>query len=160
MDRPISDIMETEVYTCSVDSTLGDVTKIMMEHGISSVPVIDEENRVVGFISDGDIMRAIAEHKTRPIFSGDVTAMLYYDDESFEQKVESLKTRNVMELAATRVLCATPDQSIGKISNTLSKKKFKKLPVINSQGELVGVIRRTTIMRYVFNMLFNEKSDN
>ena len=156
MKKAISEIMETEVYTCLSSSTLGDVTKIMMEHGISSVPVIDDSRHVVGFISDGDIMRAIAEHKTRPIFSGDVTAMLYYDDETFEQKVESLKTRNVMELAATRVLCATPDQSIGKISSTLSKKKFKKLPVIDEKGQLVGVIRRTTIMRYVFDLLFSE----
>ena len=158
MIRTVEKIMETDVYTCTVSDTLGDCTRIMIEHGISSLPIIDEEKRVVGFISDGDIMRAIAEHKARPIFSGDVTAMLYYDNDSFEDKVEALKVRNVMELATTRVLCATPDQTVGKIANTLSKKKFKKLPVVDNNGVLVGVIRRTSIMRCIFETLFHEEA--
>ena len=121
--------------------------------------MVDEGNRVVGFISDGDIMRAIAEHKTRSIFSGGAPTMLYYDDESIEQKVLSLKDRNVMELAARKVLCVTESQSVGRVADTLAKKKFKKLPVLDEHGRLVGIIRRSSIMRYAFDLLFHDDVD-
>ncbi len=64
-----------------------------------------------------------------------------------------------MELAARKVLCVTETQSIGRVADTLSKKKFKKLPVIDDAGKLVGVIRRSSIMRYAFDLLFNEQAD-
>ncbi len=108
----VSSVMERDAYACSSDATLKDVTGKLIELGISSLPVVDEDGRVVGFISDGDIMRAIAEHKTRSIFSGGAPTMLYYDDESVEQKVMALKSRNVMELATRKVLCVTENQSM------------------------------------------------
>ncbi len=153
----IAKIMERDAYWCSDDATLEEVTAQLIEHGVSSLPVVDDQMRVVGFISDGDIMRAIAEHKTRSIFSGGAPTLLYYDDESIEDKVLALKTRNVMELAARKVLCVTETQSIGRVADILAKKKFKKLPVIDEEGKLVGIIRRSSIMRYVFDLLFGQE---
>ncbi len=154
-------IMERDAYWCRSDATLKNVTKQLIELGVSSLPVVDEDMRVVGFISDGDIMRAIAEHKTHSIFSGGAATMLYYDDESIEQKVLALRSRSVMELAARKVLCVTENQSIGRVADILAKKKFKKLPVIDGEGRLVGIVRRSSIMRYAFDLLFHtEKGEN
>ena len=87
--------------------------------------------------------------------------MLYYDDESIEQKVLALRSRSVMELAARKVLCVTENQSIGRVADILAKKKFKKLPVIDGEGRLVGIVRRSSIMRYAFDLLFHtEKGEN
>lgn len=155
----VGSVMEGDAYSCSAQATLKDVTKILIDLGVSSLPVVDEDNHVVGFISDGDIMRAIAEHKTRSIFSGGAPTMLYYDDETIEQKVLSLKNRNVMELATRKVLCVTENQSVGRVADTLAKKKFKKLPVIDDHGRLVGVIRRSSIMRYAFDLLFHDEKE-
>lgn len=153
----VGHIMERNAYRCLDTATLEEVTAQLIELGVSSLPVVDGRERVVGFISDGDIMRAIAEHKTRSIFSGGAPTLLYYDDESVEDKVRSLKTRNVMELATRKVLCVTETQSIGRVANILSKKKFKKLPVIDDDGRLVGIIRRSSIMKYVFDLLFSDQ---
>lgn len=153
----VGHIMERNAYRCLDTATLEQVTAQLIELGVSSLPVVDGRERVVGFISDGDIMRAIAEHKTRSIFSGGAPTLLYYDDESVEDKVRSLKTRNVMELATRKVLCVTETQSIGRVADILSKKKFKKLPVIDDDGRLVGIIRRSSIMKYVFDLLFSDQ---
>ena len=74
-----------------------------------------------------------------------------------EEKARALKHRNVMELAVQKVLCVTADQSIGEIADVLAKKKFKKVPVIDEDGRLVGVVRRATITRYLFDVLFGEE---
>ena len=153
----VGHIMERNAYRCLDTATLDEVTAQLIELGVSSLPVVDGRERVVGFISDGDIMRAIAEHKTRSVFSGGAPTLLYYDDESVEDKVRSLKTRNVMELAARKVLCVTETHRIGRVADILSKKKFKKLPVIDDDGRLVGIIRRSSIMKYVFDLLFSDQ---
>ena len=74
-----------------------------------------------------------------------------------EEKARALKHRNVMELAVQKVLCATADQTVGEIADVLAKKKFKKVPVIDEDGRLVGVVRRATITRYLFDVLFGEE---
>ena len=81
--------------------------------------------------------------------------MILYDNESFEEKEEVLKKRSVMELTTIRVFCVTPVQPIGEVAEILSSKKIKKMPIVTADGALVGIARRSTIMRYIFNMLFN-----
>ena len=62
-----------------------------------------------------------------------------------------------MELAARKVLCVTETTSMAEFADILSKKKFKKLPVIDDDGRLVGIIRRSSIMKYVFDLLFSDQ---
>ena len=153
----VGSIMERDAYSCSAQATLKDVTKILIDRGVSSLPVVDDDGHVVGFISDGDIMKAVAAQKTRSIFGGGYSNMVLYDNESFEEKARALKRRNVMELAVQKVLCATADQAVGEIADVLAKKKFKKVPVIDEDGKLIGVVRRATITRYLFDVLFGEE---
>lgn len=151
---PVCDIMIKKPYTCAENCTISDVVRIMAEHGVSSLPVVDSNYQVVGFISDGDIMGAIAQHRAHTIFTGGEASMLYFDDQSLEQRMDGLKNRSVMEFAIRKVVCARPDQSIARVAALLSKKKFKKLPVVDDKGTLVGVIRRSAITKYLFNLIF------
>ena len=157
MEQRVKDIMEKEAYTCHCDQTLSEVVQIFSAKGTSGLAVVDDGRHVVGFISDGDIMKAVAAQKTRSIFGGGYSNMVLYDSESFEEKARALKRRNVMELAVQRVLCATADQTIGEIADVLAKKKFKKVPVIDEDGRLIGMVRRATITRYLFDVLFGEE---
>lgn len=155
MNRPISDIMDKDVYTCHYSQTLEEAVKILVDKKVGGLTVIDDNRHVIGFISDGDIMKAVAKQKTRSIAGWNYSSMVLYDNESFEEKVEDLKKRNVMELATKRVFCVTLVQPIGEVAEILSSKKIKKIPIVTADGALVGVARRSTIMRYIFNMLFN-----
>ena len=158
MKAPIGKIMDTDVYTCPVTATLGDVVKLLVEKEVGGLTVVDEERHVTGFIGDGDIMRAVSKQKTRSIYGGD-SVMVLYDDETFEQKVAEFKQRNVMDLATRKVFCVTENHPIDEVARILSKKKFKKIPIIDQEGKLVGIARRATIMRYIFNMLFDLQLD-
>ena len=76
MNRTIGDIMERDVYTCRYDQNLGEIVALFNELGTSGLAVIDEDRHVVGFISDGDIMKAVAAQKTRSIFGGGYANMV------------------------------------------------------------------------------------
>ena len=151
---PVSGIMIENPFTCDESCSISDAVRIMAEREVSSLPVVDGSQQVVGFISDGDIMGAIAQHRAHTIFTGGEASMLYFDDQSLEQRIKELKNRNVMEFATRKVVCARPDQSIARVAALLSKKKYKKLPVVDDEGRLVGVIRRSTITKYLFNLMF------
>ncbi|MEG1584040.1 MAG: CBS domain-containing protein [Anaerovorax sp.] len=157
MQNPISSIMEVDAYTCYESATLEDVVKTLVERQIGGLVIINDKEHVVGFISDGDIMKAVAKQRTRAIYSGD-SSMVFYDDESLENKLRNFKMRNVMELATRNVICATPDRSIEEVARMLSKKKIKKIPIVNENGMLVGIARRSTILRYIFSLILEMDS--
>ena len=120
---PVSSIMIEKPFTCTQDCTISDVVRMLAENEVSSMPIIDERNHVVGFISDGDVMGAIAQHRAHTIFTGGDASMLYFDDQSLEQRIEDLKDRCVMDFATRKVVCARPDQSIARVAALLAKKK-------------------------------------
>lgn len=159
MKRPISEIMDKEAYTCDESQTLGEVVQILVEKKVGGLTVVDEDRHVVGFISDGDIMRSVAKQKTHSYYGGSDSVMVHYDRETFEEKVEAFKERNVMELATRKVYCMLPSRNIEEVAGVLSKKKFKKIPIVDEDGVLVGIARRSTIMRYIFCLLFGAEDN-
>ncbi len=153
MKHPVREMMETDAFTCHHSQTLGDVVRILVNKKIGGIPILDDDRYVMGFISDGDIMKAVAKQGTLSVLIGD-TAVVVNDNEAFEEKVADLMSRNVMELATRKVIWVTPDQSVDEVAKILSKKKIKKVPVLE-KGKLVGVISRSTIMRDIFQRLFH-----
>ena len=152
MKRPIKEIMDTDVYTCHYSQSLEEVVKLLVEKAVGGLTVVDDQRHVVGFISDGDIMKFIAKQDPRII---DMTSFItvWYDTESFEKKLDDLMNLNVMELATTKVISVDEDFEIDEVAKILGKKKIKKVPVLRD-GRLVGVVSRAHIIRYIVSTRF------
>lgn len=157
MNKKISEIMDRDVYTVHESATVGDVLRVLVDKKASGVPIINDEKRVVGFISDGDIMKFIAKQDPRII---DMTSFItvWYDTESFDKKLDDLMELNVMELATTKVISVDSDFEIDEVAKVLGKKKIKKVPVLEN-GILVGIVSRTNIIRYIVGCHLNQKAD-
>ena len=153
----VGDIMDRDPYSVPDTATMMEVADRMIEKKVSSLPVVDGDGRVVGFISDGDIMHALSSFEPRSIFTGGQASMVFFDDETTDEKIARLKNRNVMELATRRVVAARADQTIGQVARTLSAKRFKKLPVVDEKGRLIGMIRRKSIVKFAFDVMFHSQ---
>ena len=147
MVEKISNIMETNVYTATEDATVGDILRLLVERKTSGFPILNKENVVVGFISDGDIMKFIAKQDPRII---DMTSFItaWYDEESFDKKMQDLFKINVMELATTKIIDVDVDDEVDEVARILGKKRIKKVPV-TKDGKLVGIVSRSIIIRYI-----------
>mgnify|MGYP000330883561 CR=1 FL=1 len=88
------------------------------------------------------------------IITGTGSTMVVFDDETLASKVQALSGKKVMDIATRKVVAATPDQHVGEVARILAKKQFKKLPVVDADGRLVGVIRRKSVMEHAFDVLF------
>lgn len=157
MSNLVKDMMARDVYVAHESNNVSEVLKLMADYSIGGVPVINDDKEVVGFISDGDIMKFISRQDPRII---DMTSFVsvWYDIETFDDKLFDLLQINVMELAARRVVTAEPDEVIEDAARVLARKKLKKLPVVKD-GVIVGVLSRKMIVKYIVNEFLTERSE-
>jgi CBS domain-containing protein len=123
-----NDIMISQVYKVKESEKVKAVIEKFTDHRISGLPIVNERNEVVAYISDGDIMRYIGKkHITMDLFN---FAEIYeMDQEYFEQKSKSILNLNVMAIAKKKVIKVQWDTPIEEIAAILGEKKIKKVPV-------------------------------
>jgi CBS domain-containing protein len=144
-----SDVMITQVITVNENAAVLDVLRNFITHRISGLPVVNKVNEVVGFISDGDLLKSIGHHPSKTV---DIIAVgftgVWFDQEDLEDKMNDLMKRNVLEIATHKVISVAIDSEIGDIAEILGQKKIKKVPVLQN-GKLAGIISRGDLLRFV-----------
>lgn len=144
---PFGAVIRNDVYSIGEDATVRDVAAALLNYRTSGLPVVDGDGHVVGFVSDGDIMRGLG--KQNPVASDLAWCVASYgDDEPFDDRVAALMDMGVMELATRRVVSVGDDVSLEEVSHILSARQIKKIPVLRD-GMLVGTISRSDIVRYL-----------
>ena len=153
-EQSIGEIMDDQPYSCLDSDDITHVVREFIRLNVSSLPVVNGDGRLVGFVSDGDVLKSIATYESRTVSTGTGSTMVVFDDETVASKVQALSGKKVMDIATRKVVAATPDQHVGEVARILAKKQFKKLPVVDGDGRLVGVIRRKSVMEHAFDALF------
>lgn len=142
---PVAAIMNKDPYYVTSSSSIRDVAAIMTKYKTSGVPVIDADRKVIGFISDGDIMKYIGRNDTTIL---DPSMMLYQveDNETFATRISKLFSMNVIDVATKKVISVDASTPLEDACSLLSEKHLKKVPVIEND-QLVGTISRSGIIR-------------
>jgi CBS domain-containing protein len=146
------EIMVSQVYKVKENDTVRSVIEKFIQHRISGLPVVNERNEIIAYISDGDIMRYIGKHENRVINSFFYTFVIKGDDEEFEEREKRLLNLKVLEIAKRKVFKVSWDEEIENVAAILGKKEIKKLPV-ERNGVLVGIISRGDVIRHSFKAL-------
>ncbi|MFB1050906.1 CBS domain-containing protein [Paraliobacillus sp. JSM ZJ581] len=145
-------LMKYPVIKVKETSTIKTVIKQFIQHGISGLPVVNERNEVVAYISDGDMMRYIGRHKNIVIDSFSFVNVMMGDEYSFEERTGKLLDLNVLKIAKTKVITVSSNEHVENIAAILGEKQIKKLPVVKD-GVLVGIISRGDVIRAAFKTL-------
>lgn len=149
-----SDFMVRRVIKVMEEDTIRSVMDKFVEHRISGMPVVNHRNEIVGYISDGDIMRRIGTQNP-VVFEAFLFSAVYTDQEDIGIKFRKLIDMNVMKVATSHVVTVEHDAEIGDIAAILGKKRIKKVPVVRS-GVVVGIISRGDIIRAVTRHYLNQ----
>lgn len=144
----IADVMERDVFCISNNANLLEAVQCMAENKISGLPVVDAENRVRGFIADGDINYIFQKDSNRVGFAS--MYPLWQDDKKLEQKLAELKTLNIMECANDKVVAVDINDSMEVLFKVFSEKRVKKVPVLQD-GRLIGIVSRSDLFRRLIN---------
>lgn len=135
------DIMTVNVISVSEDSSIHEVVGLLLKYRISAVPVVDGARKVVGIVSEGDLLRpeAISRARTeRPwwleaVFAGETVAY------------EKAKGRPASAVMTRNVLTVDEDTPINEIAALLERHHIKRVPVI-SNGRLAGIVSRANLL--------------
>ena len=143
----VRDVMNREAMYIFDTDTIADALRIFTETDTSGVPIVNKSMRVVGFISDGDVMKYLARENVQV---GDTTMNMWgvYDNESIQEKVVDLLKLNVMRIATKRAITVDSATSLDEACAILAKKSFKKLPVVDN-GRLVGALSRRNVIHAI-----------
>lgn len=128
----VKDIMRTNVVSLRIADTLGVAEDIMNMGRIRHLPVVDEENRVVGIVSQRDLFRAT------------ISSVLGFDRSKEHEWMGRIKVQDVMTKQVTLV---DPEAGMSEAVDKFVTDKIGCLPVVNEQGTLVGLLTETDCLR-------------
>ncbi len=140
-------IMRHDAYTLPASATVLDAIHMFVEKNVSAMPIVNDKNEPVGFISDGDVMRELSDKSqmyTDPVV---LIMRLQRDNSGFDEKLDALVNRNVMEIATRNTIGINIDADLPMVCRVLGNNHLKKAPVLD-HGKVVGVINRSDITQY------------
>ena len=141
----LADIMEREPYAVAADAPVSEAMHALVEHQVSGLPLVDAQGHVCGFVSDGDIMRYLAD-KT-PAFTSSYVFLEAANNQSIDERLHELMVLPVAEIATDKVVSLPASTTLKDACQTLAQHKFKKAPVVDEAGRMVGVVSRSSILR-------------
>jgi CBS domain-containing protein len=137
----VQDLMTTDVLTVRPNTLLKDAAGLLADRRISGLPVVDDERRVLGVLSEGDILFKESGTRERRSFLDRVLAV---PDSHLEVK---LAARTVGDAMTTPALTIGPRRTVPEAATTMIEEGVNRLPVINDEERLIGIITRADLVR-------------
>ena len=140
------DVMVSPVVTVGENETVREVAKLLIAKRISAVPVVDGSGKLVGIVTEADLLHRAESGTVRPVswwlslISGDRALAEDYV-KSHAMKVKDVMTRDVKT--------AEPDTPLVDITDLFEEKHIKRVPIVSKGGDLVGIVSRANIIQAI-----------
>lgn len=142
----ISEIMQREVVTVSPETSVKDVAKLFTDKNISGAPVVDAEGRLVGIVTDRDlIMEDVRVHF--PTYIHFLDGVFYLGGlRRFEEELRKAVGATVADVMTRQVVTASEEATVEDIATLLVERGFDRIPIVR-EGRLVGIVTKADIVR-------------
>ncbi|GAB6909528.1 hypothetical protein JCM12296A_53730 [Desulfosarcina cetonica] len=136
-----SDIMSTPVHAVRTDTDLITTATLLAEKGISGAPVTDDAGRVVGVISEKDFFRQMGASQGETFM-----AVVAHCLKNKGCAATPMKNRTAGDIMTAPAISASAEVTIGAISALLMEKNINRLPIVETDGHLVGIVTRSDLV--------------
>jgi CBS domain-containing protein len=148
----VAEVMESNVVSVRPDTAVSDVAKILLSHRFSAVPVLDENSKLVGIVSEGDLIRRVETGTERHrawwlevLTSGEKLATDYVKSHA----------RYAGEIMTRPVVTVEEGTTLAEIAKLFEHHNIKRVPVVRG-GKVVGIVSRADLLRVLASL--HEKS--
>ncbi|MCD4840928.1 MAG: CBS domain-containing protein [Methanosarcinales archaeon] len=121
INEDVREIMKKDVVSLGVNDNISNAIKTMIEKNIGGIPIVDDDNVVVGIVSERDFVRTVADITT---------------------------SKSVNKYMSNKVVTASPDISVGEATRTMIEKGFRRIPIVK-EDVLLGIVTASDVMRYL-----------
>ena len=140
----VASVMQADPYTIPADTLVRDAMRMLVEHRVSGMPLVDAQGRAAGYVSDGDIMRYLADQ--HPLVTSSYSLLEAASSQTMDERLAELMELPVAEIATANVVSIGAGMPLKDACQLLAQHKFKKLPV-TSDGRVVGTVNRSDVLR-------------
>jgi CBS domain-containing protein len=144
LDQPVHNVMRSDVVTVHPETPVADVVSLLLQHGYRSLPVVDANGRLAGIITDGDLLRRAGLYTRLDLQSALSAAQLH-------QQLETLLKRDerAADIMTHPVHTVQRTESLRQAVERMAQHDLKRLPVVDEQDHLAGLISRIDVLRAV-----------
>jgi len=149
----VENAMQKDVIKFKDVDTISYVANVLREKKISGAPIVDENNKVIGVISEGDIMRLIEAHSPdinlilpSPLDLIELPVRMRLELNKLAEGVANAASVIVREIMTKKVFIAREDFSISDAASLMDKHDVNRLPVVDENNKLIGIITRGDII--------------
>jgi CBS domain-containing protein len=137
------DVMVRDVVTVRPDTDVAEAIKLLAEHDVSALPVLDDAGNLVGMLSEADLIQRveIGTEKRRPWWQEAMTGA-----STLAADFAKSHGKKVGEVMATGVISVSEDTPLSEIAALFERKRIKRVPVVKD-GKLVGIVSRANLIQ-------------
>ena len=137
MNAVVKDVMSTHVVAVRANATFKEMATTLREQRVSAFPVLDHENKVIGVVSEADLLTKEALEGYVP---GAFHNMVHHRDQS---KAAALTAADLMTKPAVTI---GPDEPVTHAARLMYTRRVKRLPVTAEDGTLIGIVSRADVL--------------
>ncbi len=138
------DVMTTKVFSVKPDTPVEETAELLAQNSISGVPVIEENGKVAGIISEKDFLSGLGLENAKTIMG--VISNCLKNKGCLAISISTKKAGDIMTSPAITVLENT---AVSDIAVIFTKNNINRVPVTDSEGNLIGIVSRADILRYL-----------
>ena len=143
MSAKVRDVMTTRVVTVRENATFKDMAALLTEYRVSAFPVLDDEGKVIGVVSEADLLckeALVAEMGSQAPWLGRIAGSPYHDEFAQAAAVTAA------DLMTKPPVVVTPDEPVTSAARLMYHGRVKRLPVVGEKGQLIGIVSRADVL--------------
>jgi CBS domain-containing protein len=140
MEPTVKDVMTTRVVSVRKDASFRTMVAALRDHRVSAFPVLDDDGKVIGVVSEADMLAKEALASEPEGMPGMIAGMLR------RKEHEKARGTTAGELMTSPPVTVTPDDTLERAARLMYTRKVKRLPVVDANGHLVGIIGRADLL--------------
>lgn len=149
----VKDFMIQDVFVARPTFTLKQLLQLFIENKIGGVPIVDEEDQLISVVSDGDILRYLAPKES--VFKDYFTYVPVLPGKNLNETVNGKLNDTVSKLLRNNTITTlSPEDHLEDAIKVISQHHFKKIPVVDAENRVVGIISRGDALRTLYKGFF------
>lgn len=141
------DVMTKDVITINKNASIEELSELLLDNKISGVPVMDDDDNLVGVVTEADVI--IKDTKLHfPAYFKLLDGIIYLESlNKFKRNLKKHLATKVEDIMTTKIRTVGPDTEVSEIADLMLNKKINRLPVVDKNKNLVGIVARSDILK-------------
>jgi len=140
-------IMTSDVVTVAPETSIGELSKILLKNKVSGFPVVDKEGKLIGIVSEADIIKGNIKVQFPFYFDPLMVSGYVGDFEKYSEDIKEYLNTKVESIMNHHVKTANPSTSASEIADIMVSNKVNRIPIVDENKKVVGIITRADIIK-------------